>query len=223
MRIHAKPWTISCLKETRAFSRAKPNTFQKNTVTLIDLEERKTRYQKPLTHKSFVTKSLRVDRKHLSLTSGKVTQGPAVRWMLWTRQRAIFAIFNNRTFKVPQRFDPVQQQMRSDSLYAWLHHGKDRGETNNHFGKYFIDPIVLLGWYYDKTYQIWRGPRYICENIHLFFCRKIKPVTRWHYHQIKKQTKGKTTSFKMGFTARVFIRSGEASQSPYLRWVVNYS
>ena len=99
-------------------------------------------------------------------------QGPAVRWMLWTRQRAIFAIFNNRTFKVPQRFYPVQQQMRSDSLYAWLHHGKDRGETNNHFGKYFIDPIVWLGWYYDKTYQIWRGPRYICENIHLFFVEK---------------------------------------------------
>ena len=143
-------------------------------------------------------------------------QGPAVRWMLWTRQRAIFAIFNNRTFKVPQRFDPVQQQMRSDSLYAWLHHGKDRGETNNHFGKYFIDPIVWLGWYYDKTYQIWRGPRYICENIHLFFCRKIKLVTRWHYHQIKRQTNGKTTSFKMGFTARVFIRSGDASQSQIL-------
>ena len=37
-----------------------------------------------------------------------------------------------------------------------------------------------------------------------------------HSHQIEKQTKEKTTSFKMGFTARVFIRSGDASQSQIL-------
>ena len=55
----------SCLQESIAFQKAKPNTFQKNTVTLLDLEEMKTRYQKPLTHKSFVTKSLGVARKHL--------------------------------------------------------------------------------------------------------------------------------------------------------------
>ena len=143
-------------------------------------------------------------------------QGPAVRWMLWTRQRAIFAIFNNRTFKVPQRFDPVQQQMRSDSLYAWLHHGKDRGETNNHFGKYFIDPIVWLGWYYDKTYQIWRGPRYICENIHLFFVEKSNQLSDDTIIKSRSKQTEKTTSFKMGFTARVFIRSGDASQSQIL-------
>ena len=88
-----------------------------------------------------VQKDQRSGSKEVWLKSEQIMwlQGPAAaRWMLWTRQRAIFAIFNNRTFKVPQRFDPVQQQMHSDSLYAWLHHGKDRGETNNHFGKYFI-------------------------------------------------------------------------------------
>ena len=36
----------------------------------------------------------------------------------------------------------VQQQMHSDSLYAGLHHGKDRGETNNHFGKYCLVRMV---------------------------------------------------------------------------------
>ena len=91
-------------------------------------------------------------------------QGPAVRWMLWTRQRAIFAIFNNRTFKVPQRFDPVQQQMHSDSLYAWLHHGKDRGQTNNHFGKYFIWSNCLvrmvLEWCHSVFWPILRDSFY---------------------------------------------------------------
>ena len=74
MRIRAKPWTISSrLKETKAIARAKPNTCQKNTVTLLDLEEMKTQYQKPLTHKTSVTKSLWVERKTPSLRLGKVT------------------------------------------------------------------------------------------------------------------------------------------------------
>ena len=55
----------SCLKETKAFLRAKPNTIQKNIVTLLDLERKEDSIPKPLAKESFVTKSLRVDRKHL--------------------------------------------------------------------------------------------------------------------------------------------------------------
>ena len=57
--------TRSCLKETKAFLRAKPNTIQKNIVTLLDLERKEDSIPKPLAKESFVTKSLRVDRKHL--------------------------------------------------------------------------------------------------------------------------------------------------------------
>ena len=37
----------SCLKETKALQRAKPNTFQKNTVTLLDLEGKVDSIPKP--------------------------------------------------------------------------------------------------------------------------------------------------------------------------------
>ena len=39
----------SCLKESIAFQRAKPNPFQKNTITLLDLEGKEDSIPKPFT------------------------------------------------------------------------------------------------------------------------------------------------------------------------------
>ena len=63
----------SCLKESIAFQRAKPNPFQKNTITLLDLEGKEDSIPKPFTQESSVTKSLRVERKSTFPTLGKVT------------------------------------------------------------------------------------------------------------------------------------------------------
>ena len=52
-------------KDWKAFQKAKPNTFQKNIVTLLDLERKEDSMPKPLAQESFVTKSLWVERKHL--------------------------------------------------------------------------------------------------------------------------------------------------------------
>ena len=62
----------SVLKETKAFLRAKPNTIQKNIITLLDLERKEDSIPKPLAQESFVTKSLRVDRRN---TFPKVREG----------------------------------------------------------------------------------------------------------------------------------------------------
>ena len=44
------------MKETKDFLRAKPNTIQKNIVTLLDLEEKKTQYQNLLLRKVLLLK-----------------------------------------------------------------------------------------------------------------------------------------------------------------------
>ena len=54
----------SCLKGLKSFLKAKPNTFQKNIVTLLDLERKKNSIPKPLAQERFVSKSLRVDRRN---------------------------------------------------------------------------------------------------------------------------------------------------------------
>ena len=48
----------SCLKGLKSFLKAKPNTFQKNIVTLLDLERNENSIPKPLAQESLVTKSL---------------------------------------------------------------------------------------------------------------------------------------------------------------------
>ena len=57
----------SCLKETKDFLRAKPNTIQKNIVTLLDLEEKKTQYQNLLLRKVLLLKVCALKEKAPSL------------------------------------------------------------------------------------------------------------------------------------------------------------
>ena len=98
-----------------------------------------------------VQKDQRSASKEVWLKSEQIMwlQGPAVRWMLWTRQRAIFAIFNNRTFKVPQRFDPVQ--FSSTCTQILYMHGctmeRIEGRRTIILENNLFDKIVWLGGY----------------------------------------------------------------------------
>jgi len=63
----------------KSFLKAKPNTFQKNIVTLLDLERKKNSIPKPLAEERFVSKSLRVDRRNTfpMIREGDTPQGKA--------------------------------------------------------------------------------------------------------------------------------------------------
>ena len=83
-------------------------------------------------------------------------QGPAVSWLLWTRPRAIFAIFNNRTFKAPQRFDPVQVFSSKCTQILYMHGcTMERIEGRRTIILEILYLIKLSGWEGTRVMSLW--------------------------------------------------------------------